>query len=75
MKLFAAIRQRVRRHTPSGIRYRGCHLPQEGGRIGPPREGAAERMQLDAAVRRQEHYNFLHYCGDAQPDPVETTQI
>lgn len=35
----------------------------------------AERAQTAAAVRRQEHYNFLHYDGTAQPDPVETTQI
>ena len=46
-------------------------------RTPPPRRPVtpAERAQTAAAVRQQEHYNFLHYDGDVQPDPVETTQI
>lgn len=28
--------------------------------------------RMDAAVRRQEHYNFLHYDGAEQPNPAET---
>lgn len=33
----------------------------------PPPPIPTDRAQLDAAVRRQEHYNFLHYDGVAQP--------
>ncbi len=61
MKLFTAIRQRAHRKAP--------HPPPAA--VPHPSEWQA----LNAAVRRQEHYNFLHYDGVAQPDPVETTHI
>lgn len=70
MKLFAAIRQGLR--AAAGASPRPTAPPSARSRrpVTP-----AERAQTAAAVRRQEHYNFLHYDGTAQPDPVETTQI
>ncbi len=65
MKLFAAIRQFI--HSSVGA----SPLPTM-----PPRDShSAARAQMNAAVRRQEQYNFLHYDGTAQPDPVETVQL
>ena len=37
-----------------------------------PADDAEQRRRI---IVRQEHYNFLHYSGDVQPDPAEATQI
>ncbi len=34
----------------------------------PRRPVTDTRARLNVAVQRQEQYNFLHYCGDVQPE-------
>lgn len=43
------------------IRRRRAPLPRR-------RVTDQSRARLNVAVRRQEQYNFLHYCGDVQPE-------